>query len=1522
MAREHSHLGGHELLRLLRAVAARDTDALATAGGTLLGGARARAAAAGFSVAAAVRGRSTGGGVAPPSLPAAAVAGFRQLARCHGHKFATFCVLFDRTGRRMITGSDDYLIKVWCARTGYLINTFKGHQDVITDVALNSDNTLLASASSDGTARIWNLRTGEPRAVLVANPQGRPKSITSVKFSPAPHPELRLLATTCDDGMVRLYRWDRDALTVRPEPMVIDPRPEPRDAVSAFAFNHTGSRFAVATVAGYISVYSTIADAADGRWGSPRLIRRIAAHDENITTLVYSPDGSMMLSGSRDGSAKVWDCAAADPTAWTSVRVDLNEPVPAAVDIPDMLLPQEAPPPEAAPIPPTLQNDSAMVVDDGPSQGAAPLSQIELVADSLTPAAAVPRPAPAPAVAPALVPAAPPAVKRIEANQVAWVCDNSRVIVSNNLGTVLVFDPRTGAVLWRRRAHSMVDVYVLIPHPADPRIAVSGGYDGRAIVWNVATGDILHEIRVGEQLYDGAFSEDGQTFALASDSGAATLFGLGATWAYDDARRMPEQMFANDYTATIMDANRFVADQQTQIPSYLVPHSALMDFDGRVYRHQRGPRFGLSINMGVDSLRFAREEVGRRAALDVELEYAHLDFQAAQDPLVELHPARPAARSRRNPPTRTRVDVVEDVPEAELPPIFPVQDDSDDEEYRAADDDDEEEEPEAEEEDDDDEDDDYYRVGVRDRLSWLHGLSNPRARDFVIRPRSREQEPRSRHGPHPLNNRATRSAASDAEAAASSDLIDVDGEITSDEAASSSRRRRLHRRGNTDASPREVEEIITSDEDFQPSTTGLGASSHRPRRTGMRARTAAATVSEATSVATHRQTRSRRIASDSEDEDGEEGARSSADNSEIEQVTEVQQPDSSDVDIAAGMPSSPEPSASGSEFSDSLSHTTSATPARGQRGRRRQDNPTSPNVERAGGETPQSRSLRARSGSYERPPRRNILGQIRGREDFVSQMADATMEDRAAAGPSHAVTRNGRVPRSNDNIVSADNDQVLPETGRRRQTRGAQLDVAVNGTGPVARRSATTASTSLAAAATVAMRAGASGLYQPTDWILATTPSTVPYRPQVGDIIAYFREGHADFWQSPMRCKKLSEKLLPYHAVPTLSVAAFGKVVGLRYAVGPPTYCTVKIQLLKLQTIEELDLEGSDSHELTRRFVQVQYHDCDGVPDFLILYSRYRASLRRSLKCGDSVSVLFDEDQAHSAVITGFRDIKPTMRQTSVTRLIARNPWKSIVVEWAAGSSGDGETGTEQVSPWELVHDDDDDVAAEIPADTKETLLEIVDNLRDEDSFEWFVKNVDHVTDYPDYLLHVAYPMCLDTIYDRLHNDFYRHTSAVLYDMMLIQENADTFNDPGTPVPTAAQNLTARYTQLTSEAIAADGHQGSAIEHNIALVPAERRSTRQSRLSSGQGTVKREVPLAMRPSRKRKTRSVASRSGLRISRRRVDYGSDESDFMDQDSEDEVGDGISQLKGGRDTSDEEEDEGYSDNEEEDDDDLYS
>ncbi|KAJ2893299.1 hypothetical protein GGI21_005445, partial [Coemansia aciculifera] len=336
---------------------------------------------------------------------------------------------------------------------------------------------------------------------------------------------------------------------------------------------------------------------------------------------------------------------------------------------------------------------------------------------------------------------------------------------------------------------------------------------------------------------------------------------------------------------------------------------------------------------------------------------------------------------------------------------------------------------------------------------------------------------------------------------------------------------------------------------------------------------------------------------------------------------------------------------------------------------------------------------------------------------------------------------------------------------------------------------------------------------------------------------------------------------------------------------------------------------------------------------------------------GDSVSVLFDEDQAHSAVITGFRDIKPTSRQTSVTRLIARNPWKSIVVEWSGGS----EVGAEQVSPWELVHDDDD-AAAEIPADTKESLLDIVDTLRDVANFEWFVRNVDYVVDYPDYLMHVAYPMCLDTIYERLDNGYYRHPSAVAFDLALIKENADAFNDPGTLVPIAAKKLVVQYAQQAGRVLGTAG--GETAESNddaghdgpydpaMSSPMARRRSTRNSSLSNGHhravaaaaaasaSTTRRAaLPAAadVRQSRKRKPQAAATSSNHRVSRRRVDSRSDESDFVDQDSDDDDGDtGSRRPRRGKRSAhykDEEEesegDNGYSGNDDDDDDDdLYS
>lgn len=131
--------------------------------------------------------------------------------RTLGHLSAVYCVLFDRTGKYILTGADDLLVKLWSAIDGRLLCTFRGAQAEITDIAVNLDNTLLAAGSLDHIVRVWDLQTASPIAVLCSH-TGR---ITSVNFCPSPKDYLKYLVTTSTDGSVAFYQYatSRDGKT-------------------------------------------------------------------------------------------------------------------------------------------------------------------------------------------------------------------------------------------------------------------------------------------------------------------------------------------------------------------------------------------------------------------------------------------------------------------------------------------------------------------------------------------------------------------------------------------------------------------------------------------------------------------------------------------------------------------------------------------------------------------------------------------------------------------------------------------------------------------------------------------------------------------------------------------------------------------------------------------------------------------------------------------------------------------------------------------------------------------------------------------------------------------------------------------------------------------------------------------------------------------------------------------------------------------------------------------------------------
>ncbi|OMJ11675.1 Bromodomain and WD repeat-containing protein 1 [Smittium culicis] len=545
-------------------------------------------------------------------------------------------------------------------------------------MSLNFENTLLASGSSDGTVRIWNLKTGKPEAVLTGSLNSTKKGIININFSPSPIPQIRYLAAVSEDGNCYLYKWDRLSMKFSNTPVIIDGKYTKNDSITSMTFNRTGSRLAFSTKNGYIQIVSFISEArihTDANsnpspekndesshtkfendnflyehldecsfdhsfssigiveWGGPKPLSIFPAHSTSISTLVYSNDGARLLSGAIDGSAYIWEF---DKIGTVKNRInvgvgdvycELNLQVPNFVD----------------------RADSGESTENSghPGLGISVNSQNNENSYS----------------------------KVIESNQVAWICDDSVVIVSNSVGLVSAFDSKTGNRLWATREHGFQEVFVLIAHPIDRRIAVSGGYNGHVVVWDVNSGNSLHTFYIDEQIFDGSFSDDGAFFAVVGETGAAYLFGNSENEKqYKSARRMPEQVFFSDYTSTIQDSQFHVIDEITQIAPHLMERGPLQDFDGRQFRIQKGPRFGMDLEVGLDPKKLQSFDQSRLLSLQEELTYVKLLSLAVKQTAKHNNPAAIAERSNAS---NTRAIYYA---EGELP-IYVQEDDEDDQDY-------------------------------------------------------------------------------------------------------------------------------------------------------------------------------------------------------------------------------------------------------------------------------------------------------------------------------------------------------------------------------------------------------------------------------------------------------------------------------------------------------------------------------------------------------------------------------------------------------------------------------------------------------------------------------------------------------------------------------------------------------------------------------------------------------------------------------------------------------------------------
>jgi hypothetical protein len=104
----------------------------------------------------------------------------QEVFRLKGHFWPVRCVAFSPDGQRLVSSSEDGIIKVWDLATGREERTLPGHANPTHCLAFSPDGKRLASASTDPTVKLWDVRSG----LEVLTFRGHNTSVWGVAFSP------------------------------------------------------------------------------------------------------------------------------------------------------------------------------------------------------------------------------------------------------------------------------------------------------------------------------------------------------------------------------------------------------------------------------------------------------------------------------------------------------------------------------------------------------------------------------------------------------------------------------------------------------------------------------------------------------------------------------------------------------------------------------------------------------------------------------------------------------------------------------------------------------------------------------------------------------------------------------------------------------------------------------------------------------------------------------------------------------------------------------------------------------------------------------------------------------------------------------------------------------------------------------------------------------------------------------------------------------------------------------------------
>ena len=211
---------------------------------------------------------------------------FGQIRTFTGHTGEIRHLAVSKDGKRILSGSQDYTMRLWDTETGKEVQKFEG-KGWAWSVAFSPDEKkVLSSGGVDKTMRLWNVADGKEERQFIGN--------TSFVYGAAFAPDGKHVAASGakDDCSIRIFETNTAKEVHKLEGH--------KGWVWKIAYSPDGKKLASV---GANDMSFRIWDVETGN----TLIEGKDAHEGNVIGLAFSPDGKSLLTTGRDVCVKLWD---------------------------------------------------------------------------------------------------------------------------------------------------------------------------------------------------------------------------------------------------------------------------------------------------------------------------------------------------------------------------------------------------------------------------------------------------------------------------------------------------------------------------------------------------------------------------------------------------------------------------------------------------------------------------------------------------------------------------------------------------------------------------------------------------------------------------------------------------------------------------------------------------------------------------------------------------------------------------------------------------------------------------------------------------------------------------------------------------------------------------------------------------------------------------------------------------------------------------------------------------------------